>query len=136
MQLWDKWLKCFSDQNFLAKTDRNISAKKSRFQAETSWCFVEGQNVCNLLYPTNKHVFQIFSGTIAQLFLMVAGLIVLVISTYLFRKKYFAHPFKYIDSCSAMTPCEEHCGCTRVNYSTQTKNVKCINSQFCKGGLR
>jgi len=26
IQLWDKWLKCFTDQNFSAKNDRNVSA--------------------------------------------------------------------------------------------------------------
>ena len=30
IQLWDKWLKCFSDQNVLAKNDRNASAKKKK----------------------------------------------------------------------------------------------------------
>jgi len=35
IQLWDKWTKCFSDQNFSAKNDRNVSAKKT--QVATDW---------------------------------------------------------------------------------------------------
>jgi len=33
--MWDKWLKCFSDQNILTNNCQNVSAKKKQLSSET-----------------------------------------------------------------------------------------------------
>jgi len=48
MQLWDKWSKCFSDQNVSVENDRNVSVKKNRVE------FCEG----SLFYRDNSFLLQ------------------------------------------------------------------------------